>query len=151
MLMCYEQMREDSLMKHPQTGIASLMWLFLIVEADAHDWYTGKTDPVLHSRCCGHKDCHPVDTDDVRPAEGGGYFVKQPQPYPRNDPSTGWWFIPRERVQTAPDDRYHICESLFPTFRVGRFRMTWTCFFAPRGTSSIRREANGPLRDFPQN
>lgn len=126
-------------MKRSQAGIASLIWLIPTVAADAHDWYTDKTDPVLHWKCCGDRDCHPLDADDVRKAEGGGYFVKQPQPYHRNDPPTGEWFIPRERVQVAPDERYHICETLVPTNRVGKLTMRWVCFFAPMSTSSIGR------------
>lgn len=126
-----------------QTTIA-LMWLVLASDANAHDWYTGKTDPVLHYDCCGNKDCHPIDPDDVR-ATKDGYYVRLPRPAYMNDPQQEEWFVPRERVQAAPDDRYHVCERLvtfyrtimphmkFETYR--RFR--WTCFFAPRGTSSI--------------
>lgn len=116
----------------------ALMWLALAADADAHDWYTDKTDPILHSKCCGNNDCHPLDPDDVRPAKDG-YFVRQPHPYHRNDPPTGVWFIPKERVQAAPDGKFHICAALVPTRRVGRYRMRWMCFFAPMGTSSIAR------------
>src|SRR5437899_12426927 len=105
-------------MKHSQRHIVSLIGLVLSFDADAHDWYSGKTDPVLHFKCCGNKDCHPIDSSDVRSTRDG-FYVKQPQPYSRNDPPTGEWFIPRERVQAAPDERFHICESLVPTFRVG--------------------------------
>ena len=105
-------------MTHSQRRIFSLVWLVLSFDADAHDWYSDKTDPVLHFKCCGNRDCHAIASSDVRTARDG-YFVKQPQPYARNDPPTGEWFIPRERVQVAPDDRFHICESLMPTFRVG--------------------------------
>ncbi|WP_189521376.1 hypothetical protein [Mesorhizobium sp. M1B.F.Ca.ET.045.04.1.1] len=126
-----------------QTTIA-LMWLVLASDANAHDWYTGKTDPVLHYDCCGNKDCHPIDSSHVRMTKDG-YFVRMPRPTYMNDPQQGEWFIPRERVQAAPDDRYHICERLVTFYRTimphmkfeayRRFR--WTCFFAPRGTSSI--------------
>ncbi|CDX21712.1 hypothetical protein MPLB_210014 [Mesorhizobium sp. ORS 3324] len=74
-----------------------------------------------------------------------GYFVRLHRPFYLNDPQQGEWFIPRERVQTSPDDRYHICERLVTFYRsttphmkyqtYHRFR--WTCFFAPPGTSSI--------------
>lgn len=123
-------------------GIA-FVWVILAGNANAHDWYAGKTDPVLHFRCCGNRDCHPIESSDVRPTKDG-YYVKQPEPSSRNDPPTGEWFIPRDRVQAAPDERYHICESLFPTFRVGRYKMRWTCFFAPLGTGSITSAERRP-------
>lgn len=126
-------------MKHSQRGIASLVWLVLTVDADAHGWYTGKTDPVLHWKCCGQRDCRPLNDADIRLAEGGGFFVRQPEPYSRNDPPTGEWFIPKERVQASEDNRYHICETQVPTRRVGRLTMRWMCFFAPMSTSSIER------------
>jgi len=122
-------------MGQPQRRIA-LICLVLAGDANAHGWYSGKTDPVLNLKCCSDHDCHPIDPSDVRSARQG-YYVKQPQPYSRNDPPTGEWFIPWDRVQTAPDDQYHICENLYPTLRVGRYRMRWTCFFAPRATGSI--------------
>lgn len=117
----------------------ALIAITQVGDANAHDWYTGKTDPVLHLKCCGNRDCHSIDPNDVRSGIEG-YYVKQPQPYSRNDPPTGEWFVPRDRVQAAPDDEYHICETVYPTLRVGRHRMHWTCFFAPRGTSSIQRD-----------
>ncbi|MET3594619.1 hypothetical protein ABID26_004027 [Mesorhizobium shonense] len=130
-------------MRQFQRPIA-LMWLVLANDANAHDWYTGKTDPVLQYDCCGNKDCHPIDSDVVRETKGG-YYVRLPRPAYMNEPQEAEWFIPRERVQAAPDDRYHICERLMTFYRTitphmkfeayQRFR--WTCFFAPRGTSSI--------------
>jgi hypothetical protein len=110
------------------------MPVFASHDATAHDWCTGTTDPVLHSKCCGDRDCHPIGSDKVRETPDG-YYVRQPEPISRNDPPTGEWFIPKNRVQAAPDDHYHICEMLFPAVRIGRVRMRWMCFFAPRGTS----------------
>lgn len=122
----------------------ALMWLVLASDANAHDWYTGKTDPVLHYDCCGNKDCHPIDSSNVRMTKEG-YFVRMPRPTYLSEPQEAEWFIPRDRVQPAPDDRYHICERLMTLYRTitphmkfeayQRFR--WTCFFAPPGTSSI--------------
>ena len=120
-------------MGRPQRRIA-LICLVLAGDANAHSWYSGKTDPVLHLKCCGDHDCHPIASSDVR-ATPDGYYVKQPKPYSRNDPPTGEWFVPRDRVQAAPDDQYHICEMLYPTYREGHNRMRWMCFFAPRGIS----------------
>src|SRR5580765_1616098 len=107
-------------MGRSQRYLASAL-LLLGGDANAHSWYSGKTDPVLHLNCCSERDCHPIASRDVRSTRQG-YYVKQPQPYARNDPPTGEWFIPWDRVQVAPDDRYHICETLYPTFRVGRYR-----------------------------
>lgn len=120
----------------------ALIFAVLAGDANAHGWYTGKTDPVFHWGCCDNRDCHPIDPNAVRSSREG-YYVRQPRPYSRNDPPTGEWFIPKDRVQAAPDDQYHICEMTYPTFRVGRYRMRWTCFFAPRGTSSIERDPPG--------
>ncbi|TIS49863.1 hypothetical protein [Mesorhizobium sp.] len=130
--------------------MAQMQWLIALIslvlasDANAHDWYTGKTDPVLHYDCCGNKDCHPIDSSNVRMTKDG-YFVRMPRPTYLNEPQEAEWFIPRDRVQPAPDDRYHICERLMKFYRTitphmkfeayQRFR--WTCFFAPPGTSSI--------------
>ena len=89
-----------------------LAWVCLVSasHANAHNWYSGNTDPVFHLKCCGDHDCHPINSSDVRSALEG-YYVRQPQPYSRNDPPTGEWFVPWDRVQSASDDKYHICEK----------------------------------------
>lgn len=129
-------------MRHSRRSIGALVSFVLIVDADAHDWYTGKTDPVMRWKCCGTNDCHPLNDADVRRAEDGGFIVRQPEPYSRNDPPTGEWFIPKERVQASEDNHYHICETLVPTMRVGRLTMRWMCFFAPMSISSIEQSQN---------
>lgn len=123
------------------------VWLALVGDADAHDWYTGKADPVMRYDCCGDKDCHPIDPSDVR-ATKDGYYVRVPRPTYMNEPQEAEWFIPSERVQTAPDDRYHICERLMTFYRTitphmkfeAYQRYRWTCFFVPMGTGSITTE-----------
>ncbi len=132
-------------MRLSQNHIA-LMWLALGGHADAHDWYTGRTDPVLHYNCCGNKDCHPINASDIRQTKDG-YYVRSPRPAYMNEPQEPEWFIPRERVQEAADDRYHICERLMTFYRTVTPHMNfetyqryrWTCFFAPMGTGSIAR------------
>jgi hypothetical protein len=37
----------------------ALAWLALLGNAEAHEWYSGKTDPVLHYDCCGAKTVIP--------------------------------------------------------------------------------------------
>lgn len=137
-------MRGD-VIRRPRRRIA-LAWLVLAGNADAHDWYTGKTDPVLQYDCCGNKDCHPIDSRDVRETKDG-YYVRLPRPSYLNESQEPEWFIPSERVQASADDRYHLCERLMTFYRTiiphmkfeayQRFR--WTCFFAPKGTSSIEQ------------
>lgn len=130
-------------MRGSQRHVA-LIWLAFAGNADAHDWYTGKTDPLLQYDCCGNKDCHPIDSSDVR-ATKDGYYVKLPRPSYMNEPQEAEWFIPRERVQTAPDDRYHICERLVTFYRTiiphqkfeAYHRFKLMCFFAPMATGSI--------------
>lgn len=124
----------------------SLTWLALAGNADAHEWYTGKEDPVLHYDCCGNKDCHPLDPRDVRETKDG-YYVRLHRPASMNEPQEPEWFIPRQRVQASLDDHYHLCERLMTFYRTviphlkfeayQRFR--WSCFFAPKGTSSIKQ------------
>ena len=94
--------------------------------AQAHDWYTGKQDPYTHSDCCGGKDCHPIETADVRKLANGDYAYL---PY--------HWTIPRYRVQQSADDRYHICVKVKELELKGRPEMwrNWVCFFAPPHTS----------------
>lgn len=130
-------------MAHLHRPIA-LIWLVFADQAGAHDWYTGKTDPVLRYDCCGNKDCYPIDSADVRMTRDG-YFVRSQHSLYLNELRESEWFIPRDRVQTSPDDRYHICERLMTFYRSltphmnfeAYHRFRWTCFFAPPGTSSI--------------
>ena len=129
----------------PRRRIA-LACLVLSGNADAHDWYTGKKDPVMQSDCCGNKDCHPIDPSEVRETKDG-YYVRVPRPAYMNEPQEPEWFIPRERTQASPDDRYHLCEHLMTFYRTiiphmkfeAYQRYRWRCFFAPKGTSSFER------------
>ncbi|WP_189553306.1 hypothetical protein [Mesorhizobium sp. M8A.F.Ca.ET.021.01.1.1] len=130
-------------MEQPRRWIA-LALLVLAADADAHDIYTGKKDPVMQADCCGNKDCHPIDANQVRETKDG-YYVRSSHPAYMNESQEPEWFIPRSRVQASPDDRYHLCEHLMTFFRTiiphTKFeayeRYNWRCFFAPKGTSSI--------------
>lgn len=116
----------------------ALVWLILAGDAEAHDWYTGKTDPVLHYNCCGNKDCHPIDSSDVR-ATKDGYYIRLTRPTYMNEPQGREWFIPRERVQATPDDRYHICERLM-TFDLSQIPAhPWRGRDAPSGVAPRTR------------
>ena len=128
-------------MKQPRGWIA-LAGLLFAGDADAHDWYTGKKDPVLQYDCCGNKDCYPIDSRAVRETKDG-YYVRLPRPAYLNEPQEPEWFIPRERAQASLDDHYHLCERLMTFYRViiphtkfqAYYRFRWTCFFVPKGTS----------------
>jgi hypothetical protein len=123
-----------------------MAWLVLAGNADAHDWYTGKKDPVMQSDCCGNKDCHPIDPSEVRETKDG-YYVRLSRPAYMNEPQEQEWFIPRERAQASLDDRYHLCERLMTFYRMiiphmkyeAHQRYKWMCFFVPKGTSSIEK------------
>jgi hypothetical protein len=108
-----------------------MRWTLILITlvgtpAQAHDWYTGKQDPYTHSDCCNGKDCHPIETADVRQLVNGDYEYL---PY--------HWTIPRYRVQPSADDRYHICVTVRELELKGRPKVwrNWLCFFAPRHTS----------------
>ncbi|WP_210261334.1 hypothetical protein [Mesorhizobium sp. NZP2234] len=128
-------------MKQPRGWIA-LAGLLFAGDVDAHDWYTGKKDPVLHYDCCGNKDCYPIDSHSVRETKDG-YYVRMPRPAYLNEPQEPEWFIPKERAQASLDDRYHLCERLMTFYRTiiphmkfeAYHRFRWTCFFVPKGTS----------------
>lgn len=125
---------------------AALIWLALVGDAAAHDWYKGKTDPVRNYQCCGNEDCHPIDSSAVRSTKDG-YYVRLPRHWYMHYAQEAEWFIPKERVQSAPDERYHICERLMTSYRTiiprlkfeAYHRYQWRCFFAPMSTGSIAR------------
>lgn len=103
--------------------------LLLVVAAapvfpvSAHDWFTGRRDPMTGLDSCGKQDCRAVDDHLVRELADGGYLY-----LPRG------WTVPSERVQVSPDSNYYICESAeFIDRRLDRGPVGWrlACFFAP--------------------
>jgi hypothetical protein len=103
----------------------------LTLPAAAHDWYSDRKDPVTATKCCGGKECHRLDPDDVTALPGGNFLIYR-----------GQHRIPRDRVQVSEDDDYHICEVVYemsgPDHRRASQRY-WICFFAPSGTSAIEQ------------
>ncbi|BCH23960.1 hypothetical protein MesoLjLc_36290 [Mesorhizobium sp. L-8-10] len=91
-----------------------------ICPAAAHDWYTGKVDPVTRIGCCGDMDCRAIEDGDVRELADGSYVY-----LPR------YWRVPAARVQSSPDFRFHICESALFNENASTLEWRWVCFFAP--------------------
>lgn len=75
---------------------AVILLLMLTSPAGAHDWYTGKVDPVTSHDCCGDKDCRPVKQSSVTPLGGGSYSWRGIK-------------ILEPRVQRSPDNQFHVC------------------------------------------
>lgn len=93
----------------------------MVMKAEAHEWYSGKRDPVTTIGCCGGSDCAPVplDVDWVRPvAEGYRVTLTVEQAHNFNAHVTMPIdeIIPWARVQIVdpkkyegPQAIYHIC------------------------------------------
>jgi hypothetical protein len=60
--------------------------LFLTLPAEAHDIYTGLTDPRSGVSCCHDRDCKPTE---YRPANGGYEFWVE----------NTWVFVPHKGIQ----------------------------------------------------
>ena len=74
-------------------------------KAEAHEWYTGKTNPVTGLDCCDIDDCRPVDNDEivfeVKDGVRGYRWLNAPK-Y-----ENGW--IPENQVLISHDDKPHVC------------------------------------------
>jgi hypothetical protein len=123
----------EGVMSHVEETIVLALWL-ATGPASAHDWYTGKVDPVTNGVCCGDKDCYRLDASQVQLLKNGDYFIPVEQ-----------WEIPRARVQASEDDGYHICTAVMvgpggngPGHDQGSaYYRTWQCFFAPQRSASV--------------
>lgn len=90
--------------------------------AIAHEWYTGKTDPVTGFGCCGGSECAPIPVSEVKEMPGGYIYLPTGE------------FIPHLRIQHSHDRQFHRCiyQSEFLNLDQGSFRKGDTrCFFAP--------------------
>lgn len=97
--------------------------------AGAHDWFTGKRDPITGYECCGNKDCRVISPNHVEPLPGGDFNLRIG--------SKARYFIPKDRVLESEDGQYHICSSA-P-------HITIRCFFAPH--IEARATGNDPRWD----
>lgn len=102
---------------------ASVAWLAVAAlgaladRALAHDWYTGRTNPVTGLGCCGGVDCAPLGPDDVRRTSSGWSFRWR---------DGRWYEIAGREVQAAPDGYWHGCKW-------GAAAEPRLCLFAPLG------------------
>ena len=109
---------------HMRRSVKILVPVLAVVstEAMAHEWYTGKKDPVTGFDCCAGSECAPIPESQVREMPGGYIYLPTGE------------FIPLRRVQHSHDWQYHRCiyHSEFLNLDQGRFRKGDTrCFFAP--------------------
>lgn len=97
--------------------------------ARAHDWFTGLTDPITGSRCCGGTDCAAVPPDLI--ASGAiiqtkdGYLIKlsidQVHLFNKAGNKPIAQLIPMSRVQSSVTGGFALCI----------WRDQVQCFFAP--------------------
>lgn len=107
--------------------VRSLASIFMLVHccytpAHAHDWYTGRKDPKLLTKCCTGIECQEITEESVTKLSDGGYFYRP-----------NGWNIPADRVQISPDSNYHICKTPIVTFPP-ESGYDLLCFFAPLET-----------------
>lgn len=100
--------------------------------AEAHSWYSEKTDPVTKHGCCGGSDCHEIriDSSNYTP-EANGFRIRLTVEQAkvinpgRLEPLD--IFVPFERVQPSEDGNFHLCIPRFNNVTYGDFY----CFFMP--------------------
>lgn len=116
---------------------AALFCLVMIFTgmANAHSWYSKRSDPVWNNSCCGGTDCHELDGRFVT-AETEGLRVRltaeqaraiNPKRNLAVDAVVEW-----NRIQISEDGNYHIC--LMTYFNVMDRRHGVWCMFAPPNT-----------------
>jgi hypothetical protein len=97
--------------------------------AQAHDWFTGLTDPVTGSRCCGGTDCAVVPSDLVESGAisqtQAGYVIRlnlaQVRYFNRSATKPISQLVPMNRVQSNQTGGYALCI----------WKNEVQCFFAP--------------------
>lgn len=126
-------------------GVVPLLVLLLLPFATlptlAHDWYTGKHDPVTGGSCCstsktdGYGDCHQlvVEAGVLEPVPEGYRLrltldqarkINPLREYPVDT------LIPEQRIQASEDGNFHLC---IPPRPAG-FKFDFYCFWAPPST-----------------
>lgn len=94
--------------------VAAFVFMAPVIAAHAHEWYSGKRDPIYSmTTCCGGNDCAPLPAHAISFTPGGDLRVTLSLEEARRiNPARLEPFnevIPFERVQTAEDGRPHIC------------------------------------------
>lgn len=106
--------------------LAFLILMLFATSAQAHDWYTYRTDPVTGSRCCGGNDCKPVPAEAswVTRTPTGLHIVmslEETKLINKSSIAAINETVPWDRVQEAQIDdhdnlnHYHLCISPYPT------------------------------------
>lgn len=120
------------------TITAVIISLAAVCPANAHDLYTGTTDPVTHGICCttseheGYGDCDQlvIEPGVLTPTVGGFILrltvaqAKRINPLRTVPVNT---FIPDNRVQQSMDGNWHLCLPAYTTPNRGDF----FCIFQP--------------------
>lgn len=104
------------------------------VTADAHSWFTGKTDPVIGGQCCDGRDCIEIDDTDVMAVAGGYIYLPLDNGVGPEKDNPG--FIAAARVQSSASFSYAIClgGGQYSTGSTSTTaQMFIRCFFAPSG------------------
>ena len=115
------------------TLTAIIIFLAAAYPANAHSWYSNKSDPVYHNSCCGGNDCAmwAILPGEIS-AEANGLRVRlslertqliNPHSLLPIDALVVW-----DRVQPSEDGNWHIC--IMGAYR-GDDRGGIYCLFAP--------------------
>lgn len=113
--------------------LAAAVLLLSTSVALAHEDYTGKTDPVTKSGCCGGHDCAVLQVEPgVLTPEGDGFRLRLTEAQAKliNPERVGPvdTYIPRERVQESWTGQFRLCipARLYPTMEADFY-----CFWEP--------------------
>lgn len=97
-------------------ALLCLLPMGFIVAAQAHEWYSSKTDPVTKQSCCGGTDCsrYVISHHNLFPEKDGFRIVLTIDrtiainPYSVAPIDA---FVAYERVQPSEDGDWHLCIS----------------------------------------
>lgn len=73
-----------------------IILLMAQLNASAHSWYTGMSNPITRDTCCGGKDCFPISIERV--VEKSAVYVVD-----------GKYAFPKDQALPSPDGNYHVC------------------------------------------
>lgn len=113
-----------------------LVTAILCAPAQAHSWYSEKTDPVFKQSCCGGSDCASwrIDPGELT-AEPAGYRVRLSLEKSKSINAYSMApidaVVPWDRVQPSEDGRWHLC---IMTQHRDNVRGGIYCLFAPPDT-----------------
>lgn len=121
---------------HLAALVAAFLFLAPVMAAFAHEWYSGKRDPIFNqTTCCGGSDCGPLPAHAMSYTPDGDLRVTLSLEEARK--INPWRFepfdeiIPFERIQTAEDGQPHICLMQKSRASEGDRRQGFFCIFLP--------------------